>query len=111
MVVPIREIGNKFFLFLAIMNSTTNMTLPTVNVSAYTRIDFSNTVRNTSDNYEKMRDRTSTPNKHSSRDSLMSSTILLVVYSKQMEINNDIDSDVIIDAANSPQLSYAIPKE
>jgi len=28
-----------------------------------------------------------------------------------MEINNNINDDTIIDAANLPQLSYAIPKE
>ena len=49
MVVPIREIGNKLFLSSAIMISTTNMTLPTMNVSTYMGIDFANTIRNTSD--------------------------------------------------------------
>jgi len=28
-----------------------------------------------------------------------------------MEMNNDIDGDAIMDAADSPQLSYATPKE
>jgi len=28
-----------------------------------------------------------------------------------MEMNNDIDGDVIMDAANSPQLSYTTLKE
>jgi len=80
--VPIREIGNKLFLSSAIMISTTNMTLPTMNVSTYMGIDFANTIRNTSDNYDEMRSRISTSNKHFSSDSLVSSTVSLVVYSK-----------------------------
>jgi len=82
MVVPIREIRNKLFLFSAIMTSTTNMTLPTMNVSTYMGMDFANVIRNTSDNYNKVRSKTSTPNKHSSRDSSVFSTVLSVAYSK-----------------------------
>ena len=111
MVVPIREIGNKLFLFLAIMISTTNITLLTMNISTYIRMDFANTIRNTSDNYNEMRSKISTSDKYSSRDSSVSSTVLLVAYSKWMEINNNINDDTIIDAANLPQLSYAILKE
>jgi len=80
--VPIREIGNKLFLSSAIMISTTNMTLPTMNVSTYMGIDFANTIRNTSDNYDEMRSRISTSNKHFSSNSLVSSTVSSVVYSK-----------------------------
>ena len=80
--MPIREIGNKLFLSSAIMISTTNMTLPTMNVSTYMGIDFANTIRNTSDNYDEMRSRISTSNKHFSSDSLVSSTVSSVVYSK-----------------------------
>jgi len=82
MVVPIREIGNKLFLSSAIMTSTTNMTLPTVNASTYMGMDFANIIRNTSDNYNKMRGRMFTPNKHSFKDFSIFSTILLVAYSK-----------------------------
>ena len=82
MVVPIREIGNKLFLSSAIMTSTTNMTLPTVNTSTYMGMDLTNIIRNTSDNYNEVRGRMFTPNKHSFKDSSMSSTILSVAYSK-----------------------------
>jgi len=82
MVAPIREIGNKLFLSSAITTSTTNMTLPTMNISTYTGMDFANAIRNTSDNYGEVRGRTSTPDKHSSRDSLVSSTVSSVAYSK-----------------------------
>jgi len=53
-----------------------------MNVSTYTGIDFANAIRNTSDNYNEVRGRISTPDKHSSRDSLMSLTVSLVAYSK-----------------------------
>ena len=59
-------------------------------------MDFANAIRNTSDNYNKVRDRTFTPDKHSSRDSMVSSTVSLVAYSKQMEINNNINSNTIM---------------
>jgi len=59
MVVPIREIGKKLFLSLAIITSTTNMTLSTVNISTYMEMDFANAIRNTSDNYNEVRDRMS----------------------------------------------------
>ena len=111
MVAPIREIGNKLFLSSAITTSTTNMTLLTVNTSTYMEMDFENAIRNTSNNYDEVRDRTSTSNKHSSRDSLVSLTVSSVAYSKWMEMNNNIDGDVIMDAANSPQLSYTTLKE
>ena len=87
------------------------MTLLTVNTSTYMEMDFENAIRNTSDNYDEVRDRTSTSNKHSSRDFLVFLTVSLVAYSKWMEMNNDIDGNVIMDAANSPQLSYTTLKE
>ena len=51
MVVPIRDIGNKFFLSSANTNSQQTMTLPTVSLSTNTGMDLS--YRNISDNYEK----------------------------------------------------------
>jgi len=82
MVAPIREIRNKLFLSSVIMTSTTNMTLPTVNVSTYMGMDFANAIRNTSDNYNEVRGRTSTSNKYSFKDSSMFSTVSSVAYSK-----------------------------
>ena len=58
-----------------------------------------------------MRSRISTSNKHSFSDSSVSSTVSLVVYSKWMEMNNNINDDTIMDTANLPQLSYTTPKE
>ena len=87
------------------------MTLPTVNISTYTEMDITNAVRNTSDNYNEVRGRKLTSDKYSSRDSSMSSTISLVAYSKQMEMNNNKNGDAIMDDNNLTQLSYMTPKE
>jgi len=65
MVAPLREIGNKHFLSSTKMDSTSDMTLPTVNAPGYMGMDFLNAVRNTSDNYNKVRDRTLAPDKPS----------------------------------------------
>ena len=91
MVAPVREIGNKFFLSSANMNSTTTMAIPTVTIPTNMGMDFENVVRNSSDNYNEVRGQTSTPNKQSSKAFSMSSTISLVIYHKQMEMNNDLE--------------------
>ena len=87
----IREIGNKFFLFSANTNSTPTVTIPT-----NTRMDFENVFRNTSDNYDEVRNRTSTPSKQSFRAFSMFSTVSLVIYHKRMEMNNNLEGDVEI---------------
>jgi len=82
-----------------------------MNISTYMGMDITNAVGNTSDNYDEMRGRKLTPDKYSSRDSSMSSTVLSVTYSKQIEMNNDKDGNTIIDDDNLTQLSYATLKK
>ena len=62
MVVPLREIGNKLFLFSANTNSIVAINLPTVNTSTHIGIDFFNVVRKFPNNYNEVRDYTSTYN-------------------------------------------------
>ena len=84
------------------------MNLPTVNTSAHMGIDLFNAVRNSSDNYDEVRDCTLTHDKPSSRETSISSTVLSVAYHNRMTINNDNDGDTIIEPINMPQLSYVI---
>ena len=106
MVVPLREIGNKLFLFSVNMDTTTAMNLPTMNTSAYIGMDLFNVVRNSPNNYNEVRGCTLTHGKPSSREISMSSIILLVTYHDRMMMNNDNDSDTIMEPINMPQLSY-----
>jgi len=109
MVVPIRDIGNKFFLSSANMNLQQTMTLPTVSLSTNTEMDI--LFRNISDNYNKVRDRTFFSNPQSSRTSLMSSSKSLVIYYVRMENNNDLEDNIEIEPINNSQLSYITLKE
>ena len=59
MVVLVRNIGNKFFLSSANTNSQQTMTLPNVSLSTNTGMDLP--YRNISNNYDKMRGKTSFP--------------------------------------------------
>ena len=67
--------------------------------------------KNISDNYNKVRDRTSFSNPQSSRTSLISSFKFLVIYYMRMENNNDLEDNIKIEPINSSQLSYVTPKE
>ena len=109
MVVPIRDIGNKFFLSSANMNLQQTITLPTVSLSTNTGMDI--LFRNISDNYNKVRDRTFFSNPQSSRTSLMSSSKSLVIYYVRMKNNNDLEDNIGIEPINSSQLSYMTLKE
>jgi len=106
MVVPLREIGNKLFLFSVNMDTTIAMNLPTMNTSAYIGMDLFNVVRNSPNNYNEMRGHTLTHGKPSFREISIFSTILLVTYHDRMMMNNDNDSDTIMEPINMPQLSY-----
>jgi len=108
MVVPLREIGNKHFLSSTKTDFTLDMTLPTMNASGYIGMDFLNAVRNTSDNYDEVKDHTLAPDKPPSRETSISSTVSLVTYHNGMMINSDNDGNAIIEPTNSPQLSYMI---
>jgi len=96
MVAPLREIRNKHFLSSTKMDSTSDMTLPTVNAPDYIGMDFLNAVRNTSNNYNKVRDHTLAPDKPSFKETSISSTVLLVTYHDRMTMNNDNDSNAIV---------------
>lgn len=82
------------------------ITLPTMSAFVNIGIDFTNTIRNSSDNYDKVRDHMSTPNKQSSREFSISSTISSVTYHDRVMTNNDKDSDTIIELIDIFQLSY-----
>jgi len=110
MVVPLKEIGNKLFLSLVNTDSTTAMNLPTMNASAYTGMNLFNVVGNSPDNYDEVRSRTLTHDKLSSRETLMSSTVSLVVYHDRMMMNNENNSNIIMEPINMPQLLYVTPK-
>jgi len=69
-------------------------------------MNFINLARNTFDNYNEMRGRTSSPNKLAFGDSSMSSTVLSVIYHKRMEMNNKIEID--IELRDCSQLLYTI---
>ena len=108
MVVPVRDIGNKFFLSSANTNSQQTMTLLTISLSTNMGMDLS--YKNLSNNYDEMRDRTSSSKPQSSRASSMSSTKFSVVYHERMKNNNNLE-DINMESFDSPQLSYVIPKK
>ena len=64
--------------------------------------------RNIPDNYDKVRDKTSSPKPQSSRASSMSLTKYLVAYHERMEYNNSLNEDINMDN-DSPWLSYETP--
>ena len=102
MVVSLREIGNKHFLSLTNTDSTSDMTLPTVNAPGYMGIDFLNAVRNSSDKYNEIRGHILASNKPSSRETSIFSTVSSVIYHNRIIMNNDNDGDAIIEPINSP---------
>ena len=104
MVVPIRDLGNKFVFFSLNMHSQQSFQLPTVFLSKYTGMDniFTETAP---DNYDEVRGRTLLSNIQVSRNSLVSFTKSSVVYHERMKCNNTIIKD--IDMNNVfPGLSY-----
>ena len=108
MIVPVRDIGNKFFLSSANMNSQQTITLPTMSLSTNMGMDLA--YRNFSNNYDEMRDRTSSPKPQSSRASSMSLTKFSVVYHERIKNNNNLE-DINMESFNSPQLLYVTPKK
>ena len=90
MVVPIRDLGNKFFLSSStIMHSQQPLNLPTTLPSTYTGMDIlSGKIPN---NYDEIWGRTISPEPHSSSASSISSTKSSVNYHKRMECNNKLN--------------------
>jgi len=112
MVVPIEELANKHFFTTSISSTNTTstqaFTLPTVFLSNNTEMDLFAELY--PDNYNEVRGRFFSTNKHTSRDSLMFSTKSSVAYYNRMEHNNTmVVNEEIIDI--SPALFYKIDQE
>jgi len=73
------------------MHSQQTIDILTMFSSTNTGMDLS--YINISDNYDKIRSRTSSPKPQSSRTSSISSTKFLVAYHERMENNNSLDKD------------------
>jgi len=107
MVVPLRDIGNKFLFTSTTMNSYSNITLPS-NMG----MDIDNFISRNVDNYDDVRGHTITPNKTTSRTVFMSLSETSVNYATRIEQLSDIsDKGDIRDPIDSSQLSYAEIKE
>ena len=105
MVVPIRDIGNKFFSTSANMNSTATMTLPTD-----MEMDINNIV--VTDNYNEVRGHTMTHDKQASRTVSISSSEALVDYHTKMECLNDLlDNEDLREPIDRFQLLYVTSEE
>ena len=108
MVVPIRDLGNKFSSTTSNTSSSSLLKLPTVSFSNYIGMDiFSGTAP---DNYDEVRGRPLSTNANISRNSSMSSARSSIAYYEKMECNNDmaIDDDF---NNSSPALSYEDKQE
>ena len=100
MVVPIRDLGNKFIFFSLNIHLQQDLQLPTVFPSNHTGMDI--LPGYSPDNYDEVRERRVSHKSQGSRDLSMSSTKSLVIYYERMECNNE---DVNIDD-DSHALSY-----
>ena len=93
MVVPVRDLGNKFSSTTSNTSSSSLFKLLTVSFSNYTEMDiFPGTAP---DNYDEVRGRPLSTNTNISRDSSMSFARSSVAYHEKIERNNDmvIDND------------------
>ena len=103
MVVPVRDLENKFTFFSSNTILLQTFELPTVSHSNNTGMDiFAESPPN---NYDEVKGRSLLTKRNISRDSSMSSSKSSVVYYEKMELNNAMNVDVNIDD-NSPALSY-----
>ena len=103
MVVPVRDLGNKFTSFSSNTIPLQIFELLTVSHSNNTGMDFF--AGSSPDNYDEMRGRSSLTKGNISRDSSMYSSKSSIAYHEKMELNNTMDIDVDIDD-NSPALFY-----
>ena len=88
------------------MHPQQTFNLPTVSSSTNTGMDI--LPRNIPDNYDEVRNRTSSPKLQFSRASSMPLTKSSVAYYERMEYNNGLNKDINMDN-DSPQLSYKTP--
>jgi len=108
MVVPIRDIRNKFTSFSPNMTPIQSFTLPTVFQADNTGMDI---LKGSSpNNYNEVRGRSLLANTNISRDSSMSSMKLSVVYHEKMKYNNAMNVNINMNDF-SPELSYKISQE
>ena len=105
MVVPIRDLGNKFIFFSSNMHLQQDLQLPTVFPSNRTGMDI--LPGYSPDNYDEVRERRVSHKLQGSRDLSMSSTKSSVIYHERIEHNNE---DVNM-GNNSHALSYKITQE
>jgi len=105
MVVPIRDLGNKFIFFSSNTHLQQDLQLPTVFPSNCTEMNI--LPGYSPNNYNKMRERRVSHKSQGSRDSSMSSTKSLVTYHERIEYNNE---DVSMDD-NSHTLLYKTIQE
>ena len=104
MVVPVRDIRNKFTSFSPNMTLVQSFTLPTVFQADNIEIDILK--ESSPDNYDKVRVKSLLANTNISGDSSISFTISFVVYHKKIECNNTMNINNF-----SPELSYEISQE
>ena len=108
MVVPVRDLGNKFFISSANMHSQqdSDSTLPTVSSVNHTVMD-SSTGQLSAFNFE-IRERSPTTNRNFSRDSSTMSSSWVTPYHNRMDVNIDCDSMV---EDYTPELLYKTEQE
>jgi len=102
MVVPIRDLRNKSAFSSSNMHSYQDCQLPAVFLLYYTGMN-NNFLGSSPDNFEEVRDRTTSSKSQISRNSSMSSTISLIAYHMRIECNNAVSEDIDMD---SSELSY-----
>jgi len=104
MIVPVRDIRNKFTSFSPNMTPVQSFTLPTVFQADNIGMDI---LKGSSpNNYNKVRGKSLLANTNISRDSLMSFMMSFVMYHEKMECNNTMNINDF-----SPKLSYEISQE
>ena len=107
-IVPIRDLGNKFSFTMTNTSPILTFELPTVFSTSYTGIDLLSGPY--PDNYDEMRSRTPFTNKNIFRNSSMFFTKSSITYYKRMANNNGMDIDKVMNN-NSPTLSYKKEQE
>ena len=107
-VVPVRDLGNKFTSFSSNMIPLQIFELPTVFHSNNTGMDFF--AGFSPDNYDEIRGRSPLTKENIFRNSSMSSLKSSIAYHEKMELNNTMDIDVNINN-NSPTLFYKTSQE
>ena len=105
MVVPIRDLGNKFTSFSSNTIPLQTFELPTVSYSNNTGMEIF--AGSPPDNYDEVRGRSLLTKRNIFRNFSMSSSKSSVVYYEKMKLNNAMNVDVDIDN-NSPALSHKI---